>query len=118
MLRLGRAARVGPFESWPSGRPHRERHRRAAHLHRGDTLVRPVASREEPGRPPHVGALLRHQLASRTLPVREQYFHQAQLMRLDDLASPPGAELLSTRLWRRYGAEALGLLESTRREFR
>ncbi len=48
--------------------------------------------------------------------VREQYFHQAQLMRLDELASPPGAELLSTRLWRRYGAEALGLLESIRRD--
>lgn len=37
-------------------------------------------------------------------------------MRLDDLPSPAGAERLSTRLWRRYSAEALGMLESVRRD--
>ena len=48
--------------------------------------------------------------------VREEYFHQARLMELDDLTSPHSSEKLSTRLWRRYGSEALGLLESIRRD--
>jgi glycerol-3-phosphate dehydrogenase len=48
--------------------------------------------------------------------VREEYFHQARLMGLDDLTSPASSEKLSTRLWRRYGAEAIGLLEAIRRD--
>jgi glycerol-3-phosphate dehydrogenase len=47
---------------------------------------------------------------------REEYFHQARLMGLDELTSPQSSEKLSTRLWRRYGAEALGLLETIRRD--
>lgn len=49
-------------------------------------------------------------------PVREEYFHQARLMDLDALTTPQASEKLSSRLWRRYGAEALGLLEAIRRD--
>ncbi|MGZ6143928.1 MAG: glycerol-3-phosphate dehydrogenase/oxidase, partial [Myxococcales bacterium] len=48
--------------------------------------------------------------------VREEYFHQARLMGLDAMTSPQSSEKLSTRLWRRYGSEALGLLEAIRRD--
>jgi glycerol-3-phosphate dehydrogenase len=48
--------------------------------------------------------------------VRDEFFHQARLMKLDDLTSPSSSEPLSTRLWRRYGAAALGLLESIRQD--
>ncbi|HSN92875.1 MAG TPA: glycerol-3-phosphate dehydrogenase C-terminal domain-containing protein, partial [Anaeromyxobacteraceae bacterium] len=48
--------------------------------------------------------------------VREEYFHQARLMRLDAMTSPHSSEVLSTRLWRRYGSEALGMLEAIRRD--
>jgi glycerol-3-phosphate dehydrogenase len=40
--------------------------------------------------------------------------HQAALMDLDGMTSPSSSEKLTTRLWRRYGAEALGLLEDIR----
>jgi glycerol-3-phosphate dehydrogenase len=46
--------------------------------------------------------------------VREQYFHQARLMGLDGMASPHASERLSTRLWRRYGAAALPMLDAIR----
>jgi glycerol-3-phosphate dehydrogenase len=46
--------------------------------------------------------------------VRGEFFHQAALMDLDALTSPLSSEKLSTRLWRRYGAQAFGLLESIR----
>ena len=45
---------------------------------------------------------------------REEYFHQARLMRLDDLTSPHASEKLSTRLWRRYGAGAFPMLDAIR----
>ena len=48
--------------------------------------------------------------------VRDEYFHQARLMDLDALTTPRASEKLSTRLWRRYGGEALGLLEAIRRD--
>lgn len=48
--------------------------------------------------------------------VRDEYFHQAQLMGLDAMTSPQASEKLSTRFWRRYGGEALGLLETIRRD--
>ncbi len=48
--------------------------------------------------------------------VREEYFHQARLMGLDEMTSPLSSEKLSTRLWRRYASEALGLLEAIRRD--
>lgn len=43
--------------------------------------------------------------------IREAFFHRARLMRLDNLTAPESSELISSRLWRRYGAAALGLLE-------
>ena len=48
--------------------------------------------------------------------VRDEFFHQARRMKLDDMTSPSSSELLSTRLWRRYGAEASVLLESIRQD--
>ena len=51
-----------------------------------------------------------------TAAVRDEYFHQARLMGLDAMTSPQSSEKLSTRLWRRYGGEALGLLETIRRD--
>jgi glycerol-3-phosphate dehydrogenase len=48
--------------------------------------------------------------------MRDEYFHQARLMNLDALTSSHASEKLSTRLWRRYGAEALALLDAIRRD--
>jgi glycerol-3-phosphate dehydrogenase len=50
--------------------------------------------------------------------VRDEFFHQARLMDLDGLTAKSSSEPLSTRLWRRYGARALGLLESIRQDRR
>lgn len=46
--------------------------------------------------------------------VRDAFFHQAQLLDLDTMTAPHASEKLSTRLWRRYGAEALPMLEAIR----
>ena len=46
--------------------------------------------------------------------ILREFLHQAKLMNLDALASPRSSENLTSRLWRRYGAEALGLLEDIR----
>ncbi|MEH6518149.1 MAG: glycerol-3-phosphate dehydrogenase/oxidase [Halioglobus sp.] len=46
--------------------------------------------------------------------VRAEFLHQARLMDLDSLTSPSSSEPLTQRLWRRYGANALELLESIR----
>lgn len=48
--------------------------------------------------------------------IRDEFFHQARLMNLDAMTSPESSETLSTRLWRRYGASALYLLEDIRQE--
>jgi glycerol-3-phosphate dehydrogenase len=48
--------------------------------------------------------------------VREEFFHQARLMNLDALTSKESSEPLSIRLWRRYGEQALGLLEQIRED--
>jgi glycerol-3-phosphate dehydrogenase len=48
--------------------------------------------------------------------VRDAFFHQAKLMGLDALTAKDSLEMLSTRLWRRYGATALGLLDDIRQE--
>lgn len=48
--------------------------------------------------------------------VREEYFHQARLMRLDEHTAAHCSEPLSTRLWRRYGAHAFTLLERIRED--
>jgi glycerol-3-phosphate dehydrogenase len=46
--------------------------------------------------------------------VRDEFFHQARLMRLDEMTAGYASEKLSTRLWRRYGAQALAMLEAIR----
>jgi glycerol-3-phosphate dehydrogenase len=48
--------------------------------------------------------------------VRDEWFHQAKLAGLDGYTSAHSSEKLSTRLWRRYGAEAFSLLESIRQD--
>jgi glycerol-3-phosphate dehydrogenase len=48
--------------------------------------------------------------------VRDEYFHQAELLSLDELTAPYASERLSTRLWRRYGALAFAMLEDIRRD--
>ena len=48
--------------------------------------------------------------------VRREFFHQAELMRLDSYTAPESGEPLSSRLWRRYGAQAIGLLENIRED--
>jgi glycerol-3-phosphate dehydrogenase len=48
--------------------------------------------------------------------VRDEYFHQARLMNLDAMTAAASSEKLSTRLWRRYGSEALAMLDDIRRD--
>ncbi|MGZ3421808.1 MAG: FAD-dependent oxidoreductase [Polyangiales bacterium] len=46
--------------------------------------------------------------------VRDEFLHQARLLKLDDLTPKSSSEPLSKRLWRRYGEQALQLLEEIR----
>ncbi len=46
--------------------------------------------------------------------VKKEFMHQARLMGLDEMTDPSSSELLTQRLWRRYGAHAFDLLESIR----
>ncbi|MEI7613227.1 MAG: glycerol-3-phosphate dehydrogenase/oxidase [Betaproteobacteria bacterium] len=48
--------------------------------------------------------------------VREEYIHQAKLMDLDSYTSPDSIEVLSSRLWRRYGQQAFELLAEIRED--
>jgi glycerol-3-phosphate dehydrogenase len=48
--------------------------------------------------------------------IRDEYFHQARLMRLDERTAKESSEPLSTRLWRRYAASALSLLDEIRQD--
>jgi len=48
--------------------------------------------------------------------IRDEYLLQVDLMGLDELTSSGASEVLSTRLWRRYGAQAIGLLENIRED--
>ena len=48
--------------------------------------------------------------------IKQEYDHQVRLMNLDQLTSPSASEPLSVRLWRRYGAQAIGLLENIRED--
>jgi glycerol-3-phosphate dehydrogenase len=48
--------------------------------------------------------------------IRNEYLNQVDLMGLDKLTSSGASEVLSTRLWRRYGAQAIGLLENIRED--
>ncbi len=48
--------------------------------------------------------------------MEQEFFHQARLMNLDSFTDPKSSEQLSTRLWRRYALEAIGLLEKIRED--
>lgn len=48
--------------------------------------------------------------------LKARYFHQAQLMDLNGYTSAYSVESLGTRLWRRYGIEALRLIDSIRED--
>ena len=48
--------------------------------------------------------------------VRDDFMHQAKLLRLDALTAEHASEPLSQRLWRRYGARAIGMLEDIRQD--
>ena len=48
--------------------------------------------------------------------IRDEFFHQAKLMGLDALTAKESIEPLSTRLWRRYGASAMALLDDIRQD--
>jgi glycerol-3-phosphate dehydrogenase len=50
--------------------------------------------------------------------IRDEFLHQAQLMNLDRYTAPESSEPLTRRLWRRYGAQAIGLLENIREDAR
>jgi len=45
----------------------------------------------------------------------QEYIHQARLLGLDEMTAQHASEPLSQRLWRRYGARAIGMLEDIRR---
>ena len=47
--------------------------------------------------------------------VRDEFYHQAKLMELDAYTVEGSSEPLTQRLWRRYGGNALALLEDIRR---
>jgi len=47
--------------------------------------------------------------------VRDEFYHQAKLMNLDDYTVEGSSEPLTQRLWRRYGRNALELIEDIRR---
>nr|WP_300313669.1 FAD-dependent oxidoreductase [Halomonas sp.] len=48
--------------------------------------------------------------------VKKAFLHQARLMNLDAMTSPESSEPLTTRLWRRYGAQAMDMLEAIRED--
>lgn len=48
--------------------------------------------------------------------IKAEFMHQARLMDLDDMTPSSSSELLSKRLWRRYGANAIELLEDIRQD--
>jgi len=48
--------------------------------------------------------------------VRDEYFHQAALMRLDERTAKESSEPISTRLWRRYGGSALHMIDEIRQD--
>ena len=48
--------------------------------------------------------------------IRKEYLDLAKSMKLDELTSIGASEAISTRLWRRYGKRAFGLLESIQKE--
>ncbi|MBY6029927.1 FAD-dependent oxidoreductase [Halomonas denitrificans] len=49
---------------------------------------------------------------------RREFMHQARLLELDTMTPASSSEALSTRLWRRYGLSAFGMLDQIRRDRR
>jgi glycerol-3-phosphate dehydrogenase len=47
--------------------------------------------------------------------VKSEFLHQARLMNLDGMTPPSSSEPLTQRLWRRYGANAIEMLEAIRK---
>ncbi len=80
-------------------------------LNVGDEISRLVAGLGVPV--PHPGFRWYGEPAE---PIRREFFHQAGLMKLDGYTAPESSEPLSSRLWRRYGAQAIGLLENIRED--
>ena len=48
--------------------------------------------------------------------LKEEFLHQARLMDLDGMTAPASSEPLTQRLWRRYGANAIEMLETIRKD--
>jgi glycerol-3-phosphate dehydrogenase len=48
--------------------------------------------------------------------VRDEFHHQARLLELDTLTDPSASEKLTSRMWRRYGANAFDILEAIRED--
>jgi alpha-glycerophosphate oxidase/glycerol-3-phosphate dehydrogenase len=48
--------------------------------------------------------------------IKQEFVHQARLMGLDAMTSPSSSEPLTQRLWRRYGANAIAMLEAIRKD--
>ena len=48
--------------------------------------------------------------------IREEFMHRAWLLGLDSMTPSSSSELLSQRLWRRYGRNAIHMLESIRQD--
>lgn len=48
--------------------------------------------------------------------IRDQFYHQARLMELNQYTVPGSPESLTERMWRRYGGKALEMLEAIRRQ--
>ena len=46
--------------------------------------------------------------------VKTEFLHQAKLMNIDEMTDSESSEPLSKRLWRRYGSQALGILDDIR----
>ena len=46
--------------------------------------------------------------------IKREFFHRAEVMGLDDLTPQSSSEPLSQRFWRRYGRNAISMLESIR----
>ena len=46
--------------------------------------------------------------------VRNEFFHRAKLMDFDALTPSTSSEMLTSRFWRRYGRNAINMLESIR----
>ena len=46
--------------------------------------------------------------------VKNEFMHRAKLMKLDELTPESSSEPLTQRFWRRYGRNAIGMLESIR----